>query len=114
MAVAGDGVVCSARPIWTPSDVFVQVLRLARAAGLEDNRRLDLLSHRADASQREMEVNGRGGTGNVGSTENEWPKACDQRGRYWLYVVYECGTPHLRLLRVQDPFGKLVVKAKGA
>ena len=33
--------------------------------------------------------------------------------RYWLYVVFDCGTPHPRLLRVRDPFGKLIVKAKG-
>ena len=30
-----------------------------------------------------------------------------------FYVVYDCGTPHPRLLRVQDLFGKLVVQAKG-
>jgi hypothetical protein len=47
-------------------------------------------------------------------TENEWPKAGNKRGRCWLYVVYDCGTSHPRLLRVQDPFGKLVGKAKGA
>ncbi len=46
-------------------------------------------------------------------TENGWPKPCNQRGRYWLYVVYDCATQDIRLLRVQDPFGKLVVKAKG-
>ena len=46
-------------------------------------------------------------------SENEWPKACNQRGRYWLCVVYDSATRHPRLLRVQDPFGKLVVRAKG-
>ncbi len=58
-------------------------------------------------------MKGQAGIGDVELTENEWPKACNQRGRYWLYVVYDCGTPHQRLLRVQDPFGKLVVQAKG-
>jgi hypothetical protein len=29
-------------------------------------------------------------------------------------VVFDCGTPHPRLLRVRDPFGKLVVRAKGS
>jgi hypothetical protein len=28
-------------------------------------------------------------------------------------VVYECATAHPRLLRIQDPFGKLIVRAKG-
>ncbi|MFI5455803.1 MAG: protein NO VEIN domain-containing protein [Isosphaerales bacterium] len=64
--------------------------------------------------QRGIEVKGRAGIGDVDLTANEWPKACNQRGRYWLYVVYDCGTSHPRLLRVQDPFGKLVGKAKRA
>ena len=46
-------------------------------------------------------------------TENEWIKACNLRDRYWLYVVYECATAHPRLLRIQDPFGKLIVKEGG-
>jgi superfamily II DNA or RNA helicase len=87
--------------------------RLARAAGLEDNPGFDLLSNRPGEGSRGIEVKGRAGIGDVELTENEWPKACNQRGRYWLYVVFDCGTPHPRLLRVQDPFGKLVVHAKG-
>ncbi len=46
-------------------------------------------------------------------TENAWPKACNERGRYWLYVVDDGGMPHLRLLRIQGPLGKLAVQAKG-
>jgi Domain of unknown function (DUF3883) len=46
-------------------------------------------------------------------TENEWVKACNERQRYWLYVVFDCQSPYPRLLRDQDPFGKLVVHAKG-
>jgi hypothetical protein len=46
-------------------------------------------------------------------SENEWAKACNERNRYWLYAAFDCGTPHPRLLRVRDPFGKLIVKAKG-
>ena len=87
--------------------------RLARAAGLEDNPGFDLLSNRPGEGSRGIEVKGRAGIGDVELTENEWPKACNQRGRYWLYVVYDCGTPHPRLLRIQDPFGKLVVRSKG-
>jgi hypothetical protein len=29
-------------------------------------------------------------------------------------VVFDCGTSHPRLLRVPDPFGKLIAKAKGS
>ncbi len=92
----------------------VSLPHLARAAGLEDYPGFDLLSHRADEGQRGIEVKGRVGVGEVELTENEWIKACNQRDRYWLYVVFDCGTPHPRLLRVRDPFGKLVVKAKGS
>jgi hypothetical protein len=87
---------------------------LARAAGLSDNPGFDLLSHRPIEGDRGIEVKGRAGIGAVELTENEWVKACNQRDRYWLYVVFDCGTPHPRLLRVRDPFGKLVVKAKGS
>jgi hypothetical protein len=36
------------------------------------------------------------------------------RGRLVLrvYVGSNCASPHLRLLRIQDPFGKLIVKTK--
>jgi hypothetical protein len=86
---------------------------LARAAGLEDYPGFDLLSHRADEGPRGIEVKGRVGVGEVELTENEWVRACNQRDRYWLYVVFDCGTSHPRLLRARDPFGKLVVKAMG-
>ena len=87
---------------------------LARAAGLEDYPGFDLISDRADGGPRGIEVKGRVGIGDVELTENEWAKSCTQRERYWLYVVFDCGTPHPRLLRVRDPFGKLVVKIKGS
>jgi len=41
-------------------------------------------------------------------------KACNLRDRYWLYVVYDCVAAHPRLMRVQDPFRKLVVQAKSS
>ena len=46
-------------------------------------------------------------------TENEWNRSCNSRDRYWLYVVFDCGTPGPRLLRVNDPFRKLIATAKG-
>jgi superfamily II DNA or RNA helicase len=87
---------------------------LARAAGLLDHPGFDLLSYRPNGEQRGIEVKGRGGIGNVEVTENEWIKACNERDRYWLYVVFDCASPHPRLLRVQDPFRKLIVKPKGS
>jgi hypothetical protein len=83
---------------------------LARAAGLEDHPGFDLLSCRPGDGDRGIEVKGRAGVGELELTENEWVKACNQRERYWLYVVFDCATPHPRLLRVQDPFGKLIAK----
>jgi len=86
---------------------------LARAAGLEDNPGFDLLSRHPGGVERGIEVKGRAGVGDVELTENEWAKSCTQRDRYWLYVVFDCATPHPRLMRVRDPFGKLIVKLKG-
>jgi hypothetical protein len=87
---------------------------LARAAGLADRPGFDLLSRQPAGEEGGIEVKGRAGIGDIELTENEWVKACNLRERYWLYVVYECATAHPRLLRIQDPFGKLIVRAKGS
>ena len=47
-------------------------------------------------------------------TENEWARACILRERYWLYAVFDCGGTQPRLLRVQDPFAKLIARARGS
>ncbi len=60
------------------------------------------------------EVNGREGTGDVEVSANEWAKACNLRDGCWLYAVYDCATPSPRLVRVQDPFGRLLAKSKGS
>ncbi len=73
----------------------------------------DLLSRHASGEERCIEVKGRRAVGDVELTENEWAKAANLRERYWLYVVYDCASAHPRLLRVQDPFAKLLVRAKG-
>lgn len=62
---------------------------------------------------RAIEVKGRAGIGDIELTENEWSRSCNLRDRYWLYVVFDCGTPNPRLFRVQDPFRKLIATAKG-
>jgi SNF2 family DNA or RNA helicase len=85
---------------------------LALAAGLTPNPGFDLLATRRGGERLAIEVKGRAGTGEVELTENEWVQACNHRHRYWLYVVFDCATPCPRLVRVQDPFGKLLVRAR--
>lgn len=92
----------------------VHTPELARAVGLSDNPGFDLLSTRPGGGPCGIEVKGRSRTGEVEVTANEWAKACNMRDRYWLYVVYDCATPSPRLVRVQDPFGRLLAKAKGS
>lgn len=91
----------------------VHTPELARTAGLPDNPGFDLWSIRPN-EKRCIEVKGRAGTGEVEISANEWAKACNLRDRYWLYVVYDCATPNPRLVRIQDPFGALLAKAKGS
>jgi superfamily II DNA or RNA helicase len=62
---------------------------------------------------RRIEVKGRGGTdATVMLTTNEWTQARRHRDTYWLYVVTGCSTGSPRLLRIQDPFGRLGQKAE--
>ncbi len=92
----------------------VSTAEQALAAGLEAWPGFDLLSRRASGEELAIEVKGRAGIGDVELTENEYIRACNLRDRYWLYVVFECAKDAPRLLRVKDPFGKLVVRAKGS
>jgi SNF2 family DNA or RNA helicase len=87
---------------------------LARAAGLTDNPGFDLLAIYQSGERRAIEVKGRAGTGDVEVSSNEWARAANLRGGYWLYAVYDCATPAPRLVRVRDPFGTLLAKAKGS
>ncbi len=92
---------------------------LARREGLGDWPGFDLrllypaAPHR-QAEDRAIEVKGRAGAGAVEVSENEWAAACNLRGRYWLYVVFDCATPRPRLIKVRDPFGRLLAKARGS
>ena len=43
---------------------------------------------------------------------NEWIRACNLRDKYWLYVVFDCATPHPRLVRVSDPFARLIARSR--
>jgi len=73
----------------------------------------DLLSHRPDNEDRAIEVKGRRAVGDIQMSANEWVRAANLRGKYWLYVVYDCATAHPRLLRVQDPIAKLAAQERG-
>ena len=84
----------------------------ARLAGLMDYPGFDLLSERP-GEERGIEVKGRVGTDAIELTANEWARACNLRGRYWLYAVFDCGSARPRLFRVQDPFGQLLARAQG-
>ncbi len=84
----------------------------ARRAGLGDWPGFDLLSVTPAGARRAIEVKGRAGTGDVELSENEWAKACNLRDGYWLHAVYDCATPRPRLVRVRDPFAKLLAKSR--
>lgn len=95
----------------------VHTPELARAAGLTDNPGFDLLAIYPAGDirgRRAIEVKGRANSGDVEVSSNEWARAANLRDGYWLYAVYNCATPAPRLVRVQDPFGRLLAKAKGS
>ena len=85
---------------------------LSRKVGLGDWPGFDLMSVHPEGDDRNIEVKGRAGTGDIKLHENEWAKACNLRESYWLYAVYDCATPQPRLVRVRDPFAKLLAKGQ--
>ena len=85
----------------------------ARAAGLPDWPGFDVLSEHPETGTIGIEVKGRARIGDVMLHANEWSAAITQRDAYWLYVVFDCATAHPRLLRVQDPYGRLLATPKG-
>ena len=112
-------------PIKTLRDAELIAVRVAiehereRGAEVEDvsnpqlKKGFDLESRHPNGEVRYIEVKGRAGTASVELTENEWRQAANHGDRYWLYVVYHCDTiPQLH--RCQDPFEKLIAKAKGS
>jgi superfamily II DNA or RNA helicase/DNA-binding XRE family transcriptional regulator len=85
----------------------------ARLAGLADHPGFDLLSRRPGSEERAIEVKGKAQAGNVDISENEWARACNLRDQYWLYVVYDCGSWYPRLIRIRNPWSKLLAKVRG-
>jgi SNF2 family DNA or RNA helicase/DNA-binding XRE family transcriptional regulator len=89
---------------------FVHTPELARKAGLPDHPGFDVFARRKGGARRCIEVKGRAGVGEIQITDNEWARACNLRQDYWLYVVYHCATSTPQIVRVQDPFDKLLVR----
>ncbi len=87
---------------------------LARAAGLPDWPGFDLLAHPPGSKPRCIEVKGRAGRTAIQMEPNEWKQACHLGDRYWLYVVFDCATPAPTLVRVQNPFDKLLAKQRAS
>ena len=85
---------------------------LARAAGLPDWPGFDLLSTLPSGEQRCIEVKGRAGRAGVPIQANEWAQACKLGGGYWLYVVLDCAGTAPELLRICDPFHKLLASER--
>ncbi len=83
---------------------------LARRAGLADWPGFDLIAEQADGTVRNIEVKGRAERGAVHLEANEWKQACNLGEDYWLYVVFGCATPEPSLVRVRDPFSKLLAR----
>ena len=90
----------------------VHTPELARNAGLQDNPGFDLLSKRPNGEKRCIEVKGKARIGDVDVSANEWPAACNLGSKYWFYVVFDCASAHPQLLRVQDPFNKLLARSR--
>ena len=91
---------------------------LARRAGLTDWPGFDLLSRRTPAADRlpeelAIEVKGRRGYGGIEMKDNEWANACNLRGKYWLYVVFDCATAHPRLVPGTRPLWQAAGKDAG-
>ena len=85
---------------------------LARAAGLPDWPGFDLLSTLRNGERRCIEVKGRARRAGVPIQSNEWAQACKLGDRYWLYVVLDCAAPKPELLRIRDPFRKLLASER--
>lgn len=85
----------------------------ALSVGLGEYPGFDLQSRRSGGEERAIEVKGRAGTGDVDISDNEWAKACNLQDRYWLYVVFDCGKPVQRLIRIQNPWNKMIARIRG-
>ena len=86
----------------------------ARSAGFSNWPGFDLLATRAGGETRNIEVKGRSGRGAIQMEANEWKQACHLGDSYWLYAVLDCATADPLLVRVQNPFEKLLARPQGS
>ena len=90
---------------------LVHTAEQAIAVGLPPYPGFDILSIRPDGQRRCIEVKGRARTGEILISPNEWASACNHREHYWLYAVFDCATNSPQIIKVQDPFFKLIASA---
>lgn len=90
----------------------VHTPEFSHTVGLGDYPGFDLFSRYPDGSERAIEVKGKAQVGDIIISDNEWAAACNLRQKYWLYVVYDCATSSPNLLRVNDPWIRLVAKSR--
>ncbi len=90
----------------------VSKLALARVAGLPDSPGFDLLAELPNGRVRRIEVKGRWDHGGVHVTGNEWTQARHLADSYWLYVTWNCATPKPTMVRIRNPFAKLLASER--
>jgi len=91
---------------WEPEDVS----KLKLGFDIRSISPPDLKTGRREV--RRIEVKGRKKGENIRLTVNEWLKAKQLRGTYWLYVVWNPTEPNYELVTIQDPANKLEYATK--
>ena len=81
----------------------------ARLADVPDWLGFDLFATKPDGEVRSIEVKGRTDEEAAHMEANE----CHLCERYSLYAVFNCATLTVRLVRVRDPFDKLLASGCG-
>ena len=76
----------------------------------KENLGFDVRSADADGNTRYIEVKARAGEGTVVLTTNEWCQASQMGDSYYLYVVWNAGSPDARPIIIQNPVSTLNVK----
>ncbi|MBQ9407485.1 MAG: DUF3883 domain-containing protein [Desulfovibrio sp.] len=82
----------------------------ARAAHLPEYPGFDLLAYEK-GTRKCIEVKGTGGNGQIMMSQNEVARSANLGDEYWLYAVFGCATAQPRLIRVQNPFEKLIMRS---
>lgn len=78
----------------------------------KENLGFDIRSTDTEGKVRYVEVKARASVGSIALTQNEWFKAQRLGNDYYLYVVWNSGTPDPKLLIIQNPAVNLKVEEK--